>query len=193
MEKEKQAGTNRSGKNKAKKIALTAVALALSYAVSLISFPLFPAAPWLKLDFSYAIMLLAAYLLGPFAAEAIVLLLQVLSLFNTQTGGVGELANFIMANIFVVLPAVVYRYKKGLVSVIVTLILCSVGQIFAAMFTNALLLYPLFFGGGASAKFWGTVWYIVAYNAIKCVSNGLITVLIYKRLRNLLSKWVELR
>ena len=193
MEKEKKAGTNRSGKNKAKKIALTAVALALSYAVSLISFPLFPAAPWLKLDFSYAIMLLAAYLLGPFAAEAIVLLLQVLSLFNTQTGGVGELANFIMANIFVVLPAVVYRYKKGLVSVIVTLILCSVGQIFAAMFTNALLLYPLFFGGGASAKFWGTVWYIVAYNAIKCVSNGLITVLIYKRLRNLLSKWVELR
>lgn len=193
MEKEKQAGTNRSGKNKAKKIALTAVALALSYAVSLISFPLFPAAPWLKLDFSYAIMLLAAYLLGPLAAEAIVLLLQVLSLFNTQTGGVGELANFIMANIFVVLPAVVYRYKKGLVSVIVTLILCSVGQIFAAMFTNALLLYPLFFGGGASAKFWGTVWYIVAYNAIKCVSNGLITVLIYKRLRNLLSKWVELR
>lgn len=193
MEKEKQAGTNRSGKNKAKKIALTAVALALSYAVSLISFPLFPAAPWLKLDFSYAIMLLAAYLLGPFAAEAIVLLLQVLSLFNTQTGGVGELANFIMANIFVVLPAVVYRYKKGLVSVIVTLILCSVGQIFATMFTNALLLYPLFFGGGASAKFWGTVWYIVAYNAIKCVSNGLITVLIYKRLRNLLSKWVELR
>lgn len=193
MEKEKQTGTNRSGKNKAKKIALTAVALALSYAVSLISFPLFPAAPWLKLDFSYAIMLLAAYLLGPLAAEAIVLLLQVLSLFNTQTGGVGELANFIMANIFVVLPAVVYRYKKGLVSVIVTLILCSVGQIFAAMFTNALLLYPLFFGGGASAKFWGTVWYIVAYNAIKCVSNGLITVLIYKRLRNLLSKWVELR
>ena len=193
MEKEKQAGTNRSGKNKAKKIALTAVALALSYAVSLISFPLFPAAPWLKLDFSYAIMLLAAYLLGPLAAEAIVLLLQVLSLFNTQTGGVGELANFIMANIFVVLPAVVYRYKKGLVSVIVTLILCSVGQIFAAIFTNALLLYPLFFGGGASAKFWGTVWYIVAYNAIKCVSNGLITVLIYKRLRNLLSKWVELR
>ena len=193
MEKEKQAGTNRSGKNKAKKIALTAVALALSYAVSLISFPLFPAAPWLKLDFSYAIMLLAAYLLGPLAAEAIVLLLQVLSLFNTQTGGVGELANFIMANIFVVLPAVVYRYKKGLVSVIVTLILCSVGQIFAAMFTNAVLLYPLFFGGGASAKFWGTVWYIVAYNAIKCVSNGLITVLIYKRLRNLLSKWVELR
>lgn len=193
MEKEKQAGTNRSGKNKAKKIALTAVALALSYAVSLISFPLFPAAPWLKLDFSYAIMLLAAYLLGPLAAEAIVLLLQVLSLFNTQTGGVGELANFIMANIFVVLPAVVYRYKKGFVSVIVTLILCSVGQIFAAMFTNALLLCPLFFGGGASAKFWGTVWYIVAYNAIKCVSNGLITVLIYKRLRNLLSKWVELR
>ena len=188
MEKEKQAGTNRSGKNKAKKIALTAVALALSYAVSLISFPLFPAAPWLKLDFSYAIMLLAAYLLGPLAAEAIVLLLQVLSLFNTQTGGVGELATFIMANIFVVLPAVVYRYKKGLVSVIVTLILCSVGQIFAAMFTNALLLYPLFFGGGASAKFWGTVWYIVAYNAIKCVSNGLITVLIYKRLRNLLSE-----
>lgn len=193
MEEEKQAGTNRPGRNKAKKIALTAVALALSYAVSLISFPLFPAAPWLKLDFSYAIMLLAAYLLGPLAAEAIVLLLQVLSLFNTQTGGVGEIANFIMSNIFVVLPAVVYRYKKGLASVIVTLILCSLGQILAAMFTNALLLYPFFFGAGASTKFWGTVWYIVAYNAIKCVSNGLITVLIYKRLRNLLSKWVELR
>ena len=76
MEKEKQAGTNRSGQNKAKKIAITAVALALSYAVSLISFPLFPAAPWLKLDFSYAIMLLAAYLLGPLAAEAIVLLFR---------------------------------------------------------------------------------------------------------------------
>lgn len=190
---ENGVSARRLAKNSAKKIALTAAAVALAYVVSLLSFPLFPQTPWLKLDFSYAVMLIAGYMLGPVAAEAVIVILQLLSLFNTGTGGVGELANFIMANVFVFLPVFVYRYKKGLPWVIVTLVVCAAGQIVAGLLFNKFLLYPLFFKENAAEMFRATVGFIAGYNAIKCVANGAITVLLYKRLRKLISGWVELR
>ena len=49
----------------AKRLSLMAVFTALAYVVSLFDFPIFPAAPFLKLDFGNVFILLISFLLGP--------------------------------------------------------------------------------------------------------------------------------
>ena len=45
-------------------------------------------------------------------------------------------------------------------------------------------------GEGAAATFGKVWWMIILFNIIKGVSNSVITILLYKRLRNLLNKFL---
>jgi len=93
----------------AKKIAILGVMVGLSYALTWLKIPML--LPFLKLDFSFAVMLLAGYMLGPLSAEIIVVIVHVLGLIGSDAFGIGEIANFIMANVFVVLPTFIYKYR----------------------------------------------------------------------------------
>ena len=98
-----------------KKIAGTAAFAALAFVISLLEFSIFPAAPFLKLDFSCVFILLAGFTFGPVSglcASAVKELIRFL--IGSSTGGVGEIANFIVTAAFIVVPTVVYRFKKGL-------------------------------------------------------------------------------
>ena len=170
----------------AKKIALAGIFTALSFALTFLEFPLFPAAPFLKLDFSFAALFLGAYILGPLYAEIIIAATYALHIPFGSTGGIGELANFIVANCFIVVPSLVYLFKKGLPAVIASMVCGSVLAVFAALLANRFLLFPLYMGGGAAAQFKKYFWILVAFNSIKCAVNGLITVLLYKRLKRAL-------
>ena len=54
-------------KNITRQIVGTALFAALSFAVSLLEFPIFPAASFLKLDFSAVFVLLGGFMYGPIA------------------------------------------------------------------------------------------------------------------------------
>ena len=94
-------------------IATLAMLTALGYGLSWLEFPLFPAAPFLKLDFSTFVTLFGGYMFGPLGAIVIEGIKQLL-IWGTKstTGGVGEVANFIMATSFVIVPTVLYRFKR---------------------------------------------------------------------------------
>ena len=174
----------------AKKLALIAAFTALAYGVSFIEFPVFPAAPFLKLDFSFAVMLIAAYMLGALSGEIIVIVFSLLKLPFSQTGMIGEAANFIMAQFFVVLPALVYGFKRKFSVVIISL--CSSAVIISALslVVNRYFLFPFYMQDGAAA-FFNNVWYfVVAFNVIKCAANAVITVLLYKKLKKILHKFL---
>ncbi len=171
-----------------KKLALTAMTSALAFAVSFLEIPIFPQIG-LKLDFSFCIMLLGGYMLGAIYAEIIVVAVSLLCALKSMTLGIGELANFMLANVFVVLPVLVYKYKRGLKNVIVTLILVSVLDIGVALLCNRYIFYPLYeqFLGVTAEQAFQSSWYlIVIFNALKCTLNSIITVLLYKRLKNTL-------
>ena len=174
----------------AKKLALIAAFTALAFGASFLDFPVFPAAPFLKLDFSFAIMLLAAYIIGPLGGEIVVLTSFAISLPFSQTAMIGEFANLIMAQFFVVLPAVAYKFRRKFSTVIISLSAATIVISAVGLLTNRFLLFPLHMGEGA-AEFFASVWYfIVAFNAIKGVSNAIITVLLYKRLKKVLSRFL---
>ena len=98
----------------ARRIAKIALLSALAYVVTFLEFPIFPAAPFLKLDFSAVFVLLGGFMYGPVTAVVISGVKELLSLLDTQTAGVGELANFLLTFSFIIVPTFVYRYKKGI-------------------------------------------------------------------------------
>lgn len=96
-----------------RRLTVTAVLAALSAALMYLEFSI-PIVPgFLKYDFSDLPALIAAFGVGPVAGVAVELIKNVIHLPATATGGVGELANFIIGACYVLPAGVIYRYRKG--------------------------------------------------------------------------------
>ena len=169
-----------------KNIAGMAVFIALSFILTLPIFeiPIFPGTPY-KLDFSNVFVLLGGFMYGPIAGVIILFAEQLLHLTIGTTGGVGELANIIMGLSFILFPTILYRYKKGIKTVIFSLFIACVLQTLGGVAVNKFILLPFFH---AQEFFNDWFWIIVAFNAIKSVSISVIAFLFYKRLSALFKK-----
>ena len=172
-----------------KRLALIAVFAALSYLLSFLEFPIFPAAPFLKLDFGNVLVMLMAFLLGPVEGVVVCLVKECFRLIGSGTGGVGEIANFLVTCAYLLFPSILYLYKKKLSTVIISLCVASVLATGAALLANRFILFPLFFGDNAAAGFAANVWFVLAFNLIKAAAVSLLTVLLYKRLSYFFKKW----
>ena len=176
-------------KNITRRIVGSALFSALSFVVSLLEFPIFPAASFLKLDFSAVFVLLGGFMYGPIAGVTICAVKELIRFaMGSSTGGVGEIANFLVIFSLIIVPTTVYRFKKGLPVVIITLIvgvLCMTG---AALISNRLIMFPLYMGEGAANAFNSLWYYIIFFNLIKGVAVSAIVFLLYKRLSALFRK-----
>ncbi len=181
----------------AKRLALMAVFIALSYAVSLLEIPLpLFGASFLKLDFGNVFILLISFLLGPIEGIIVCLFKEGLRCLTSSSLCAGELANFIITSSYLLLPALFYFRKRTLKRVVITLSISCLIATGVALLANRLIIFPtyaLLFGGNifgmsvseAFAAFWVA---ILIFNLIKTVGVGLFTLLLYKRLSNFLKK-----
>ena len=162
---------------------------ALSFVVSLFEFPIFPAASFLKLDFSAVFILLGGFMYGPVAGVIICAVKELIRfIMGSSTGGIGEIANFLVITSLIVIPTVVYHFKKGLPVVIITLILGIFTMTAAAMVSNRLIMFPLYMGEGAASVFNSVWYYIIFFNLIKGFAVSFIVFLLYKRVSWLFKK-----
>ncbi len=172
-----------------KKLVALALFTAFAFVFSFWSFPIFPATPYLKLDFGNVFIMLSGFLFGPVEAIGVTLVKELLALTNTTSGGVGEIANFIMTSSFVILPSVVYRFRKGIKTVALSLSgACVIGTTVSA-FVNRFIVFPLYMGEAAAAVFNSAFWFVIGFNLIKTVAISVVTVLLYKRLSRFLTKF----
>jgi len=170
-------------------IAKVAMMAALSFALSFLEFPLFPAAPFLKLDFSSVVPLIGGFALGPVAGVVICLIKEALCVIKSSTGGVGEIANFIIITIFIIVPTIAYKYRRKFSTVLMTLPIGCVLQVGVSLLANRYVNFPLFMGSaaaGAFASLWG---YVLAFNAIKSVAISVVCLLLYKKVGWLLRRF----
>ena len=176
-------------KNFTGKIVGVALFAALSFVVSLLEFPIFPAASFLKLDFSAVFILLGGFMYGPIAGIVICAVKEIIRfIMGSSTGGVGEIANFLVITAFIIIPTVVYRFKKGLPVVILTLVSGVLAMTAAALVSNRLIMFPLYMGNGAAETFSSLWYYIIFFNLIKGAAVGAIVFLLYKRVSFLFKK-----
>ncbi len=177
-----------------KNIAGMAIFSTLSFVTYLLEIPIMASTPatFLELDFSNVFVLLAGFVYGPIPAVIVTLVKELIHILVGSTGGVGELANIILTIVFVIVPTIVYQYKKGIKTVILTLIIACILQSGASLLTNKFINFPFFMGSAPfvpteiSNKMFGTMWqYILLFNGIKTVSISIITILLYKRVKYL--------
>lgn len=123
---------------------MTSVALltAISYALAFFELPMPLSPTFAKMDLSDFPALVGAMTLGPWAGVVVEFVKNLLSLFTTSTGGVGELANFLMGGAFSFVAGVVYY--KGKQRAWFACLLGSVAMTITAALANYFILLPLF-------------------------------------------------
>ncbi len=180
-----------------KNVAGMAVFAALSFVVYLLEFPIFAGTPasFLELDFSNVFVMLAGFMYGPIPAVIITVVKEAIHIAVGSTGGVGELANTIITTAFVLLPSILYRYKKGIKTVVLSLIIACIIQTAISLLVNKFINFPFFTGSApfvptdVSNAMFSSLWYfILAFNGIKSVAVSIVTILMYKRVSYLFKK-----
>lgn len=180
-----------------KRMAFMSVFVALSYAVSFLEVPMgFLGPPFLRLDFGNVFIVLISFLLGPIEGVIVCLLKEALRCLSSNSMCAGELANFLITSSYLLFPSILYRYKKTLKTVILSLVVACLLATGMALLANRILIFPtyaLLLGGDiygmsveeAFSAFWLA---LLIFNLIKTFAVGGITLLLYKRLSNLLKK-----
>lgn len=123
---------------------MTSVALlaAVSFALAFLEFPVPLSPSFAKMDISDFPALVGAMTLGPGAGLTVELIKNLLGLLSTSTGGVGELANFLMGGAMVFVAGTVYYKRNG--KAWLAYLLGSVAMAVMAALTNYFILLPLF-------------------------------------------------
>ena len=180
-----------------KNVAGMAVFSALSFVVYLLEIPIFAGTPasFLELDLSNVFVMLAGFMYGPIPAIIITLVKELIHVTVGSTGGVGELANFIITSAYVLIPSIVYYYKKGIKTVVITLFIACLVQTGISLLVNNFINFPFFTGSvpfvttQISNRLFANLWaYVLAFNAIKSVVISTITILLYKKVSYLFKK-----
>lgn len=102
------------------------------------SVPFMPA--FIKMDLSELPALIGAFSMGPVCGILICLIKNVLHLFITTTGGVGELSNFLLGVAFVLPAGLIYRHKKSRRSALI-------GSLFGAVIMGVFSVVSNYFPG----------------------------------------------
>lgn len=182
-----------------RELTTMAILSAIAAVLFMIEIPVFPAVPFYKLDFSNLPVLLGAFALGPVQGVLILLLKALLGLLHTTSGGVGELADFIVGCAMVVPAGLIYRKMKSRKGALLGMLIGTLCAVLAAIFANYFIMFPAFgiteaaLVGMGSKVFpfvtdtWSFVFCVTAaFNLIKFVAISIIGFLIYKPLSPIL-------
>lgn len=189
-----------------KNMAVIGIFGALSGLLMLLEIPLLFVAPdFYKLDLSEVPVMITTFALGPVAGiltELIKLLVKFL-IKGSSTGGVGELANFLIGCAILIPAGLMYQAKKTKKTAICGLVLGTVCMAAAGVVLNALILLP-FYGNlmpmeriiAAGAKIFPQVnsvwsfalWCVAPFNLIKGIVISILTLLLYKHISRVIKE-----
>ena len=161
---------------------------ALAFLFYLVEFPLpfFP--PFLQIDLGDLPAIVGALALGPWVGVVIQLIKNILHLLmRSQTGGIGELGNFLTGSAFVLTAASIYFKNKSRKTAVIGLSSATVVMALTMCFFNFFVLIPAFTNQPISmANLPMIITAILPFNLLKGVILSTITLLLYKSLSPIL-------
>ncbi|MDN5276821.1 MAG: riboflavin transporter [Clostridiales bacterium] len=186
---------------------ITKISLLSAIAFLLIVFaefplPLFPS--FLKFDLSDLPALVGGFAMGPVTGIIIEFIKNLLHFFfKSETGGVGNLANFIVGIGFVVPAAVVYSTNKTKKGAVIGMAVGTLTMTLLASLANYYVLIPLYakvYSMDAILNMMSQankaivdlktyiVYAVIPFNVLKAVVVSIITLLIYKKVSPILHR-----
>ncbi|MBQ5592400.1 MAG: ECF transporter S component [Clostridia bacterium] len=127
-----------------RKLTVTAIMSALSFALMMIEFsvPIMPA--FIKFDFSELPALITAFAYGPVYGVLVCLLKNALHLPMSSTQFVGELSNFLMGAVFVFVAGLFYKIKRNRGFALIGSIVGNLAMAVACFVVNYFITYPIY-------------------------------------------------
>ena len=196
---------------KTHKLAVAAMLTAAAAVLQFIEFsiPIMPS--FVKLDLSDLPALLGSFALGPWWGALIQLVKNLLHLPFGSSAGVGELCNFLLGGVFVLVAGLVYHHRKTRGSALLGSILGAAAMALVSLPLNYFFVYPAYIAIlhfpeeaiiSAYEAILGSVAHFptanpllncllifnVTFTLVKGLLNVLISFLIYKPLSPLLHK-----
>lgn len=158
---------------------------------------------FIKLDVSELPALMASFALGPVYGVVVCLIKNLLHLFMTSTGGVGELSNFILGVAFVLPAGLIYYRKKTKKNAILGAFVGAFLMAAISFPSNLFIVYPVYYNFMPKDVIIGAyqavapfaeiksieqclLFFNVPFTFVKGLISAIITVLIYQPLRPLL-------
>lgn len=120
---------------------LTAAAIVLQY----LEFPIPIMPSFIKLDFSDLPELIGAFAYGPVAGIIIALAKNIIHMAVSQSGFIGELANFIFGAVFAGVAGFVYKKNKTKRAALVGGALGALAMAIVCIPVNYFIIYPLYY------------------------------------------------
>ena len=182
-------------------ISMTAMLSAVAYLLAFVEFPVPLSPSFARMDLSDLPALIGAFAFGPLSGLLIELVKNALQLLTTSTGGIGEIANFLMGAAYVVTAGFIYNRHKTKKTALAACVLASVVMGIAAALANYFILLPLFenfmpldqliasfaeFLPFIHTKLDVVLFNAFPFNLLKGLVIGGVTMLIYKRLTPIL-------
>ena len=127
------------------KMTMTAMLSAIAFVLMFLEFsvPIMPS--FIKMDLSELPALVGAFAMGPVSGMMICLIKNLLHLFMTSTGGVGELSNFMLGACFVVPAGLVYQKWRNKKSAAAGAVAGAVLMGIISIFSNYFIVYPVYY------------------------------------------------
>lgn len=181
---------------KVRQLTVTALMGAMSAVLMLIQIPVPMFMPgFIKFDFSELPALVAAFAIGPLSGACVCLIKNLINLFSTSTGGVGELSNFLLGCAFVVPAGLIYKAKKCKLNAVIGSVTGAVVMALLSIATNYFVVYPIytnFMSMEAIIKAYqalnpnvetlldALIMFNVPFTFIKGMSSAAVTIAVYK-------------
>ena len=182
-------------------LTMIAVLSAISFILAFFEFPVPLSPSFARLDLSDLPALIGAFAYGPASGVLIELVKNVLQLFTSATGGIGELANFIMGSSFAAAAGLIYRSHKTKKTAMLACLAASIVMGIMAPVVYYFLLLPAFepfmpldqlitsfeeFIPFIKTKLDVVLFNAFPFNLLKGIGISIVTMLLYKRLTPIL-------
>ncbi|WP_270201288.1 ECF transporter S component [Bifidobacterium pseudocatenulatum] len=177
-------GVADSGRWSTKRIAMYALFVALSMAVSFVEFPIVPGVEWLKYDPSGIVSLVAGFAYGPAAAVIVSVLGFLPHLFTNPWG---TLMAVLVALALSVPAALIYRRNKTRKGAVIGIIVGAIAALAVAIVGNVIVT-PFYAHMTTAQVVALIVPALLPFNALKFTIHGVVTFLIYKPISNVLNR-----
>lgn len=179
------------------KMTMTAMLSAIAFVLMFLEFsvPFMP--EFIKLDLSELPALIGTFAMGPVSGVVICLIKNLIHLFMSTTGGVGELSNFILGAAFVLPAGLIYKKWKGRKSAVIGALVGALLMALISIVSNYYIVYPVYYNfmpkeailTAYQAIFSGVdsiLECLIVFNApftfVKGLFSVVITLLIYKHI-----------
>lgn len=180
-----------------RKMVVTAMLSTIGFILMYVEFsvPFMPT--FIKMDLSELPALIGAFSMGPLSGIAVCLIKNVLHLFVSTTGGVGELSNFLLGACFVLPAGLIYQKWRNRKSAVIGAFLGALAMALVSIVSNYFIVYPVYYAfmpkeavlTAYQAIFPGVdniLQCLIVFNApftfLKGLFSVIITLLIYKPL-----------